>query len=95
MRLDEPAVDLSVAMALISSLKDVPIPENTLAFGEIGLGGEIRSVANAQARINEASRLGFTKIIIPYHNLKNVSSDTATIYGVKNIKEAYEVMLYE
>lgn len=95
LRLDEPAVDLSVAMALISSLKDVPIPENALAFGEIGLGGEIRSVANAQARIIEASRLGFTKIIIPYHNLKNVSSDTATIYGVKNIREAYEAMLDE
>ena len=95
LRLDEPAVDLSVAISLISSLKDVPIPENALAFGEIGLGGEIRSVANAQARINEASRLGFTKIILPYHNLKNVSSDTATLYGVKNVREAFEAMLDE
>ena len=95
LRLDEPAVDLSVAISLISSLKDVPIPENALAFGEIGLGGEIRSVANAQARINEASRLGFTKIILPYHNLKNVSSDSATLYGVKNIREAFGAMLDE
>ena len=95
LRLDEPAVDLSVAISLISSLKDVPIPENALAFGEIGLGGEIRSVANAQARINEESRLGFTKIILPYHNLKNVSSDTATLYGVKNVREAFEAMLDE
>lgn len=95
LRLDEPAIDLSVAISLISSLKDVPIPENALAFGEIGLGGEIRSVANAQARINEASRLGFTKIILPYHNLKNVSSDTATLYGVKNVREAFEAMLDE
>jgi DNA repair protein RadA/Sms len=93
LRLDEPAVDLSVAISLISSLKDTAIPENALAFGEIGLGGEIRSVANAQARINEASRLGFTKIILPYHNLKNVSSDTATLYGVKNIREAYTAMM--
>ena len=95
LRLDEPAIDLSVAISLISSLKDVPIPENALAFGEIGLGGEIRSVANAQARINEASRLGFTKIILPYHNLKSVSSDTATLYGVKNVREAFEAMLDE
>ena len=95
LRLDEPAIDLSVAISLISSLKDVPIPENALAFGEIGLGGEIRSVANAQARINEASRLGFTKIILPYHNLKNVSSNTATLYGVKNVREAFEAMLDE
>ncbi|MBQ9673052.1 MAG: DNA repair protein RadA [Ruminococcus sp.] len=93
LRLDEPAVDLSVAMSLISSLKDEAIPENALAFGEIGLGGEIRSVSNVQARINEASRLGFTKIILPYHNLKNVSSDTATLYGVKNVKQAYEAMI--
>ena len=95
LRLDEPAIDLSVAISLISSLKDVPIPENALAFGEIGLGGEIRSVANAQARINEASRLGFTKIVLPYHNLKNVSSDVATLYGVKNIREAFGAMLDE
>ena len=95
LRLDEPAIDLSVAISLISSLKDVPIPENALAFGEIGLGGEMRSVANAQARINEASRLGFTKIILPYHNLKSVSSDTATLYGVKNVREAFEAMLDE
>lgn len=95
LRLDEPAVDLSVAMSLISSLKDVPIPENSLAFGEIGLGGEIRSVANSQARINEAARMGFTKIILPYHNLKNVSSYTATLYGVRNIRDAFEAMLDE
>ena len=95
LRLEEPAVDLSVAMSLISSLKDVPIPENSLAFGEIGLGGEIRSVANTQARINEAVRMGFTKIVLPYHNLKNVSSDTATLYGVRNIREAFEAMLDE
>ncbi len=93
LRLDEPAVDLSVAMSLISSLKDEAIPENVLAFGEIGLGGEIRSVANAQARVNEASRLGFTKIILPYHNLNNVTSETATLYGVKNVRQAYEAMI--
>lgn len=70
MRVDEPAIDLSIAMALISSLKDTPIDENAVVFGEIGLAGEIRAVSNAQMRINEAVRLGFTKIILPYHNLK-------------------------
>ncbi len=95
LRLDEPAVDLSVAMSLISSLNDRALPENTLAFGEIGLGGEIRSVANTQARVIEAARMGFTKIILPYHNLKNVSSDKATLYGVRNINEAYNAMINE
>lgn len=83
MRVDEPAIDLSIAMALISSLKDTPIDENAVVFGEIGLAGEIRAVSNAQMRINEAVRLGFTKIILPYHNLKCVSCDDAELIGVK------------
>ena len=95
LRLDEPAVDLSVAMSLISSLKDVPLSPNALAFGEIGLGGEIRSVANVQSRVNEATRMGFTKIILPYHNMKNVESNKARLFGVRNIHEAYEAMLNE
>ena len=65
LRLDEPAADLAVAMALVSSLKDVPVSENALAFGEIGLAGEIRSVNHAQARVNEASRLGFQRCVLP------------------------------
>ena len=93
LRLDEPATDLAVAMALVSSLKDVPIADNALAFGEIGLAGEIRSVSHAQERVNEAVRLGFNKIVVPYHNLKrlNVNSD-AEIIGVRNLREAFEAL---
>ena len=64
LRLDEPAVDLAVALALITSLKDTVADPNMIAFGEIGLAGEIRAVNAAQARINEAARLGFTKVIL-------------------------------
>ena len=92
MRVDEPAIDLSIAMALISSLKDTPIDENAVVFGEIGLAGEIRAVSNAQMRINEAVRLGFTKIILPYHNIKSVSCDDAELIGVKNIRQAFEAV---
>lgn len=92
LRVDEPAIDLSIAMALISSLKDTPIDENAVVFGEIGLAGEIRAVSNAQMRINEAVRLGFTKIILPYHNLKDVSCDDAELIGVKNIRQAFEAV---
>ena len=93
LRLDETAVDLAVAIALISSLKDVPINENAIAFGEIGLAGEIRSVSHVQQRVNEAVRLGFTKIIIPAHN----KNDITKIYGaeiipVKNVRQAFEVI---
>lgn len=93
LRLDEPATDLAVAMALISSLKDMPIAENSIAFGEIGLAGEIRSVSHTQERVNEASRLGFNRIIIPYNNLKNVKNpEDVQIIGVKNIREAFDAL---
>ena len=97
LRLDEPAVDLAVAMSLISSLKDIAILENALAFGEIGLAGEIRGVSQAQLRISEATRLGFTKIILPYQNLKNIKSNQISsnvqLVGVRNIREAFEAMV--
>ena len=92
LRLDEPAVDLAVAMALVSSLKDTPIREDTMVIGEIGLAGEIRSVSNMEARIGEAVRLGFTRCVIPSHGLQKLSSvpDGAEIVGVKDIRQAFE-----
>ena len=92
LRVDEPAIDLSIAMALISSLKDTPVDEKAVVFGEIGLAGEIRAVSQAQMRINEAVRLGFNKIVLPYHNLKGVHCDEAELIGVKNIRQAFEAV---
>lgn len=92
LKLDEPAVDLAVAIALISSLKDVVVPEQSIAFGEIGLAGEIRSVNHVSQRVNEAIRLGFTKIIIPYHNMKDIKNTDAQIIPVHNIREAFEAI---
>ncbi|MBR6620537.1 MAG: DNA repair protein RadA [Clostridia bacterium] len=93
LKLDEPATDLSVAMALVSSLKDVVVSDDTLAFGEIGLAGEIRGVNNCEQRLKEAIRLGFSRCIIPHHNLKNLSADIqgdTEIIGVRNLREAFE-----
>ncbi len=93
LRLDETAVDLAVGIALISSLKDVPVNENAIAFGEIGLAGEIRSVSHVQQRISEAVRLGFTKIIIPSHNVKDLNSiSNVEIVPVKNVRQAFEAI---
>lgn len=92
LRIDEPAADLAICMALISSLKDTPILENAVAFGEIGLAGEIRSVPQAQQRVNESVRLGFTKIILPYYNAKNIVCDEAQIIGVRNLRQAFEAV---
>ncbi len=93
LKLDEPATDLAVALAIISSLKDVPIREDTIAVGEIGLGGEIRAVTYCEQRITEVERLGFKRIIIPKHNKKSLSvkfKSDIEIIGVNNIKEAFD-----
>ena len=94
LRLDEPAADLSVALALVSSLKDKPVPDDTLSFGEVGLAGEIRAVGHIESRIAESARLGFKRCILPKYNLKNfkISSDIELI-GVKSIREAVETIL--
>ena len=97
LKIDEPASDLSVVLALVSSLKDMILKDDVIAFGEIGLAGEIRGVSNARQRVNEAVRLGFRKIIIPYQNYKTLPSDIknqAEIVGVKNIRDAFtEIVL--
>ncbi len=89
-RLDEPAADLAVAMALVSGLRDIPIDENTVAFGEIGLSGELRSVPRAQARVNEAARMGFTRCILPAASLKQINSapEGIKLLGVKRLSDA-------
>lgn len=92
LRIDEPSADLAVAIALISSLKDVPIEEQTIAIGEIGLAGELRAVSHVEERITEAMRLGFTKCIIPYHNYKNLMLNHSAIQviGAKDVRAAFE-----
>ena len=93
LRLDEPAADLPVALALVSSLKDTPVDSDTVAFGEIGLAGEIRAVSNCSQRLAEAARLGFRRAVIPMHNMKTVSSDLKRkidIIGVRDIRSAFE-----
>ena len=93
-RLDEPAGDLAVALALYSAMMDKPIGEKVIAFGEIGLGGELRSVSNAAQRIQEAERLGFTLCILPKQTLRTLQTNRCTIRlaGVSNLKEAFRVL---
>ena len=85
--------DLAVAIALISGLKDTPVPMHVMAFGEIGLSGEVRAVSNAQMRVNEAARLGFTHIVLPAQNRKGLTApDGVTLTGVRTVREAYEAV---
>ena len=95
LRLDEPAGDLAVALALVSSLKDKPISDKTIVFGEIGLAGELRNVTQVETRIREAERLGFEKCILPYHSLSRLTCrfDKIQLVGAKDVKQAFEAAL--
>lgn len=95
LRLDEPAADLSIALALVSSLRDKPIDDGLVAFGELGLAGEVRSVSHAVSRIMEADRLGFSKCIVPAQSLKEVKhldKLRIEVIGVSNIKQAFAAL---
>ena len=94
MKIDEPAADLAVALSLVSGVMDKPINEQTVAFGEIGLSGEIRSVSRANARVNEAARLGFTKCILPKACIKQITDcpDSITLIGVSNLRQAIDAV---
>lgn len=89
LRLDEPAADLPIALALISGMTDKPMPDDTVAVGEIGLSGEVRSVSRIGARVAEAKRLGFTRCVVPRSCVKQLSPISGMeIIGVRNLHEA-------
>ena len=92
-RLDEPSADLSIAMALISGITDKVIPDDLIAFGELGLSGEVRAVSHIDYRVKEAVRLGFTKIILPKKNINKALKvpSEVELCGVSNI---YEVLIH-
>ncbi|MBQ5334413.1 MAG: DNA repair protein RadA [Oscillospiraceae bacterium] len=96
-RLDEPAGDLAVALGLYSAVMDKPVGETVIAFGEVGLGGEVRAVSAAAQRIAEAERLGFTLCILPKQSLRGLQTERFTIRlaGVSSLKEAFRVLEQE
>ncbi len=92
-KIDEPAVDLGIAASIASSLRDVPVDSTAVAVGEIGLGGEIRTVGQIEKRVQEAAKLGFKRIVLPQSNLKNIKADGIKIVGVDKIERAMEELL--
>ena len=94
LRLDEPGDDLAVALAVASSYRDQPIPDDLVAIGEIGLTGEIRSVSHMNQRLAEVERLGFKKCIIPQKASDKLEiPKNLTVYRVKNLREAIEIAM--
>ena len=93
-KLDEPAADLAIALAIASSYKNVPISKNLVAIGEVGLTGEIRSVNSVEKRVKEAERMGFEEILVPYGSLKQIKEKVnIKVTGVKTIRDAIDITL--
>lgn len=95
LRLDEPASDLSVALALVSNLTDRLIPDDLIAIGEIGLAGEVRAVNHIQNRVSEAYRLGFVRCMVPRHNLSQLNTEQMPdleVIPVSSINEACKII---
>lgn len=93
MKMNEPAIDLGIALAIVSSMKDQVISDRVICFGEIGLSGEVRSVQMAEQRVNEAKKLGFERVILPASNLKALKNTKGIdLVGVSNIAEAVKAL---
>ena len=93
-KLDEPAADLSIAAALYSAIRDKPVDEKTIAFGELGLGGELRAISYAEQRIREAERMGFERCILPVQSLRGIDSSRYSIklIGVSSLRKAFDAL---
>jgi DNA repair protein RadA/Sms len=92
--IDEPAVDLAVALAVVSSLRDVPCDSGAVAVGEVGLGGEVRAVGRLAPRLAEARRLGFERAVVPHAGLAGLKAPAGLeVIGVGRVGEAVERVL--
>jgi DNA repair protein RadA/Sms len=91
-KIDEPAADLPVLLAIVSSLRNRPLPRKLVAFGEIGLAGEVRPVQRGQERLKEAAKLGFELAIVPKANAPKSAIAGIEVIGVERVEEAIERM---
>lgn len=95
LHLDEPAVDAATCIALISSIRDIPVPDDAIAFGELGLSGEFRSVASVEQRVNEAFRLGFKTIMLPkkssVKNLEKLTENGLELIPISGIYDSLRI----
>ena len=88
-RITEPAADLAVLMAIVSSLKSKPLPAKLVVFGEVGLAGEVRAVQRGQERLREAAKLGFTQALIPKANKPKQAIGGMEVMAVERVEEAF------
>jgi len=92
MKISEPAADLAVMMAIVSSLTNKPLPEKLVVFGEVGLAGEVRPVQRGQERLKEAAKLGFTQALIPEANKPKQAIPGLKVIAVRRVADAVAQM---
>ena len=93
MQIDEPAVDLGIVAAVASGFRERPMDPKTLIFGEVGLGGEVRAIHQAEVRLREAAKMGFKQCLLPERNRMRLNGvDGIDVIGVENIRQALEVL---
>jgi DNA repair protein RadA/Sms len=93
LKLDEPAADLGVALAVASGLRGRPLPDGVAVFGEIGLTGEVRPVGRAETRLFECVKSGFTTVILPRRNMKGIRApEGLEMVGVSTVSEALNLL---
>ena len=88
----ETSADLALILSVISSFRDSPLPKDLVVFGEVGLAGEIRPVANGQERLREAAKHGFSRAIVPAANMPKQPIKGMTIVPVRRVTEALEAL---
>jgi DNA repair protein RadA/Sms len=91
-RISEPAADLAVLLAIQSSLRGKPLPRGFLAFGEVGLAGEVRPAPHGQERLKEAAKLGFSVALVPKANAPKKPIEGLTVHAIGRIDEAVDVL---
>ncbi len=91
-RVDETSSDLAVLMAVVSSFRNQPLPQDLICFGEVGLSGEIRPVPNGQERLREAAKHGFKRGLIPKSNVSKQAIEGMTLYPVSQLSEALSIL---
>jgi len=94
LRIEEPALDLGIVSAVTSSFRNRPISPTTVVFGEVGLGGEIRAVGQAETRLKEAAKMGFQRCLLPERNISKLPPiESMELIGVAEVGEALNAVL--
>lgn len=92
-KVEEPAADLAVEIAIASSFKNRPVREGLIILGEVGLAGEVRTISHPERRVREAEKLGFKEAILPFDNVVDIENSSIVLRGVRNVQEAVSIAL--